>query len=119
MIGCVRSPTVREGKRRCLRSSKVKASSIALPIDHPTRDARVGTPVGRASDTGGLLHLLFEILIELFRLVLRHAQALPIARLEMFCEIDDLPDVISIVSQLPINGLHDRMILAANFECAQ
>ena len=24
---------------------------VALPIDHPTRDARVGTPVGRASDT--------------------------------------------------------------------
>src|SRR5438045_1267982 len=106
MIGCVRSPTVREGKRRCLRSSKVKASSIALPH-------------GRASDTGGLLHLLFEILIELFRLIPGHAQGLPIARFEVLCEIDDLPDVISIVSQLPINGLHDRMILAANFECAQ
>src|SRR3989440_7808171 len=36
----VRSPSVSEG-----------SINVALPIDHPTRDARAGTAVGRAADT--------------------------------------------------------------------
>jgi len=39
----------REGGRTSLAGSDV--INDALPIDHPTRAARVGTPAGRASDT--------------------------------------------------------------------
>src|SRR5438045_3451352 len=41
-------------KRATARSPRVSKGAVsdkALPIDHPTRDARVGTPASRASDT--------------------------------------------------------------------
>src|SRR5436190_674868 len=41
LAGSVRSPSVSEGT----------SINVALPNNHPTRDARAGTPVGRASDT--------------------------------------------------------------------
>ena len=43
LIGCCRgiSPSVREGS--------VAIRVEALPVDYPTRAARAGTPVGRAS----------------------------------------------------------------------
>src|SRR5882724_5271828 len=61
-----------------------------------------------------LSHLLFEVGVELGRTVARHAQALPFARLEMLRQVNDLADVISIVRQLAINGLNNRVILAAD-----
>ena len=52
------------------------------------------------------------------RSVFRHAQRLPIARFEMFREIDDLADVISVVRELAIDCLDNGMILSANSDCA-
>src|SRR5216684_3038221 len=65
----------------------------------------------------GLCHLLFEMGVELAGSVARHAQALPVARLEMFRQIDDLADVISVVRELPIDGLNHGVILAADADC--
>ena len=65
-LGSVKSPTIRE--RGVIRG--------ALPIDHPTRAARAGTPVGRASDTawaGAALHSVRAVPLDYLREVITHA----------------------------------------------
>src|SRR5262245_58222945 len=52
--------------------------------------------------------------IEFRRTIARYAQRLPIARLEVFGEIDDLSDVIRVMRNLTVDGLHHRVVLAAN-----
>src|ERR1700688_2314222 len=44
----------------------------------------------------------------------RDRQCIPIRPGEMFGEEDDLPDVVGIMRQLTVNGLHDGVRLGAN-----
>src|SRR4051812_11115888 len=53
-------------------------------------------------------------LIELPGLISRNAQRLPVRGSEMFCQENNLPDVIRVMGQLPIDCLQDCMNLAAN-----
>ena len=60
----------------------------------------------RASDTYSC--------IELRRLIPWHAQALPCTGFEMFSQKNDLANMISIMRELPIDGLNHGVILTAN-----
>ena len=90
--------------------------SLPLPVLCCKIDHFIQTPLSRSGRR--LFDLLFEMGVELGGPVARHAQALPLARLEMLREINDLADVISVVRDLPIDGLNHGVILAADPDCA-
>src|ERR1019366_4742049 len=52
--------------------------------------------------------------VEFRRFVLGHGERFPLPGTKVLGQHDDLPDVIGIVSDLPVDGLHHRVILAAD-----
>ena len=76
------------------------------------RDALFGANVGQYSalafSSGGYIRS------EGLRSPAWNAQRLPFRRAEMFAQEDDLPDVVRVVRDLAIDGLHHRMRFTAN-----
>ena len=57
-------------------------------------------------------------LIEFFRLASRHRQRFPLLGLQVLRQEHDLAAVIGVMCDLTIDGLHHRVRLSANHDCA-
>src|SRR5678810_343671 len=77
----------------CLQKSKTKG----LPLHKIDRCIKLFLTIGRSVTT------LIEILIKLRRTVTRNTQGLPLRGTKMLRQKNDLPDVIRVMHQLPVN----------------
>src|SRR5207253_6026855 len=54
--------------------------------------------------------------VEFLRFAFRHRKWLPVRSRKMFCQKYDLPDVITIMCDLPVDRLHYGMFFTADFD---
>src|SRR6266700_3848513 len=52
--------------------------------------------------------------VEFSRLFLRNGERLPLAASKMLCQVNDLPHMVRIMRDLPVDGLHDGVRLGAD-----